>query len=67
MTIILNGAPHDVSEMATVADVVPSADAEKTRGIAVALNGTVVRRAEWGSTRLASGDKIEVLRAVGGG
>ena len=67
MTVILNGAPHDVTDAATVADVVPSGDAEKARGVAVALNGTVVRRAEWASTRLSAGDRIEVLRAVGGG
>ena len=43
---------------------------EKTtgqRGIAVALNGAVVRRAEWPATSLNPGDSIEIVRARQGG
>jgi sulfur carrier protein len=37
------------------------------RGIAVALNGAVVPRADWASTPLRSGDKVEIVRARQGG
>jgi sulfur carrier protein len=37
------------------------------RGIAVALNGTVVPRAAWGETRLNPGDSVEIVRARQGG
>jgi sulfur carrier protein len=37
------------------------------RGIAVALNGQVVPRAEWPTTRLNPGDSIEIVRARQGG
>ena len=37
------------------------------RGIAVALNGSVVPRAEWPSTKLNPGDSIEIVRARQGG
>ena len=37
------------------------------RGIAVALNGTVVPRAKWPQTRLHAGDTIEIVRARQGG
>ncbi len=37
------------------------------RGIAVALNGSVVPRAEWPATRLNPGDSIEIVRARQGG
>jgi sulfur carrier protein len=37
------------------------------RGIAVALNGSVVPRAEWAATKLNSGDTIEIVRARQGG
>ncbi len=37
------------------------------RGIAVALNGSVVPRADWPSTRLNPGDTIEIVRARQGG
>jgi sulfur carrier protein len=46
--------------------------AEKTadtaqRGIAVALNGSVVPRAAWPETVLRAGDSIEIVRARQGG
>jgi sulfur carrier protein len=37
------------------------------RGIAVALNGTVVPRAAWPQTTLRAGDNIEIVRARQGG
>ena len=37
------------------------------RGIAVALNGSVVPRAEWPNTRLKAGDSVEIVRARQGG
>ena len=37
------------------------------RGIAVALNGSVVPRSAWGETALRPGDKIEIVRAMRGG
>jgi sulfur carrier protein len=37
------------------------------RGIAVALNGQVVPRAEWPATSLKPGDSVEIVRARQGG
>lgn len=37
------------------------------RLIAVALNGTVLRRKELNSVTLSDGDEVEIVRAVGGG
>jgi sulfur carrier protein len=37
------------------------------RGIAVALNGSVIPRAAWGETALRPGDSIEIVRAMQGG
>jgi sulfur carrier protein len=37
------------------------------RGIAVALNGTVVPRAAWRDTPLKPGDNVEIVRARQGG
>jgi sulfur carrier protein len=37
------------------------------RGIAVALNGTVVPRAAWPQTMLRPGDSVEIVRARQGG
>jgi sulfur carrier protein len=37
------------------------------KGIAVALNGTVVPRSSWHETKLRPGDTIEIVRARQGG
>jgi sulfur carrier protein len=41
--------------------------APDARGVAVAINGTVVPRAAWSSTRLSAGDQVEIVRARQGG
>ena len=37
------------------------------KGLAVAVNDSVVPRSAWGATPLAPGDAVEIVRAVGGG
>ncbi|MGZ4353811.1 MAG: sulfur carrier protein ThiS [Gaiellaceae bacterium] len=67
MRIVLNGAEHDLPEVATVADVVAELVDRPERGVAVALDGEVVPRSAWSETKLAHGAAVEVLRAVQGG
>ena len=40
---------------------------QRRRGIAVAINGEVVRRADWPHRTLRDGDEIEIVGAVQGG
>ena len=40
---------------------------ESPEGIAIAVNGRVVRRAAWGETAINEGDRIEIVRAMQGG
>lgn len=37
------------------------------RGIAVAIDGDVVRRSEWSTTSIEDGSRIEIVTAVAGG
>ncbi len=68
MIIELNGRTVELPADATVADVVIEAGADgDSRGVAVAVDGEVVRRAEWGKTKLRSDQNVEVVRAVQGG
>ena len=68
MKITLNGDEKDVGSGATVASVVDSiVDGDATRGVAVAVNGEVVPKREWEKIDLAESDKVEILRAIGGG
>lgn len=68
MRVELNGAPRELAEAATLADAVRESGAgEGARGVAVALDGEVVPRAEWERTPLREGQSVEVLAAIQGG
>lgn len=66
MEIIINGQPQPVAEELSLAGAVSLVTAAGS-GVAAALNGDVIRRAAWESTRLAPGDQVEVVTAVQGG
>ena len=64
----LNGRPVELQAGATVAEAVIEAGAGgERRGVAVAVEGEVIRRAEWEQTRLRPDQRVEVVRAVQGG
>jgi sulfur carrier protein len=66
--IVLNGAPSDVLAGESVADVLVRLDLSvQAPGVAVAVDGEVVPRAQWGSFALRDGARIEVLTAMQGG
>jgi sulfur carrier protein len=67
MHVTLNGSARRFDPPpATVADVVRALKLEGKR-IAVELNGEIVPRSRYGETRVAPGDRLEVVAAVGGG
>jgi sulfur carrier protein len=66
LAILVNGAPVRVPAGTTVAQLLEGRGMNGP-GIAVAVNDAVVRRAELAGRRLAEGDRVEVIRAVGGG
>ncbi len=68
MTVIVNGTGIQLGDAATLAEAVATLGAsDKSRGIAVAVNGEVVPRSQWHQTSLSDGDRIEVVTAVAGG
>lgn len=69
MNVQLNGRVHEIASGTTLAEAIRLVATEPNaqRGIAVALNGEVVTRSSWEEVRLQADDRIEVLRAVGGG
>jgi thiazole synthase len=68
MRIELNGEPAELAETATLVEAALAAGApESRRGVAIALDGEVVPRSEWGTTPLREGAAVEVLAAIQGG
>jgi sulfur carrier protein len=67
MQLTLNGSPRRFDPPpATVADLVRALNLEGKR-IAVEMNGEIVPKSRYGETRVAAGDRVEVVAAVGGG
>ena len=66
MQLILNGEPRETPSLATLAELATWLDLPAF-GSAIELNGAVVRRAEHTTTPLREGDRLEVVRLVGGG
>lgn len=66
MEVVINGTPHQSAGRLSLADAVGLLTSAGT-GVAAAVNGEVVRRADWNARALADGDQVEVLTAVQGG
>ncbi|MDH6627106.1 sulfur carrier protein [Streptomyces sp. LBL] len=66
MNISVNGELQEVAP-GTALDALVSSLTPAPSGVAAALNETVVPRAQWPSTSLSDGDRVEVLTAVQGG
>ena len=67
MTVTLNGVAHPYADdISTLAGLVQSLHLEGKR-VAVEMNGEIVPKSRYGETRLAPGDRLEIVAAVGGG
>lgn len=67
MNIFFNNVEIELpGGVATVAGLLESRGVAAA-GIAVAVNDRVIRKAAWGETLLAEGDKVIVITAVCGG
>ena len=67
-TIRVNGENEPLGEPTTLDALLAEKTADiSQRGIAVALNGSVVPRAAWRETMLRAGDSVEIVRARQGG
>lgn len=62
----VNGEAKRLAAAATVAELLEGLDLGGKR-VAVAVNRDVVIRSRYAEHRLAEGDRIEILEAVGGG
>ncbi|WP_432559722.1 sulfur carrier protein ThiS [Granulicoccus sp. GXG6511] len=78
MTYTVNGQPADLTQGATVRDLVRTLTAKEVGadgrtpdgaalGLAVAVDGAVVPRSRWATTTLEPGAEVEVVEAVQGG
>jgi sulfur carrier protein len=66
ISITVNGNARSFEAGATVAQLLEQLDTAGKR-VAVERNGEIVPKSQHGSTELNSGDRLEIVIAVGGG
>ena len=66
MRITVNGKEHDVADGLSVEALLAHLGVRREY-TAVAVNREVTPKSMYGSTRLAAGDRVEIVRPMGGG
>lgn len=66
MTILLNGAPHELPRPLSVLALLESL-AIDPRTVAVEVDRVVIRRARYAETTVQAGAEVEIVAFVGGG
>ena len=66
MEIRVNGQPHAFASAPTVTELLRDMGLEGKR-VAVECNGGIVPKSRHADARLADGDRLEIVVAVGGG
>jgi sulfur carrier protein len=69
MYFVLNGQTREFAQLAPGAnlqDLIVELGLKGDR-VAIEHNSNIVSRAEWADTRLADGDRLEIVHFVGGG
>lgn len=68
MEIKVNGEIRKIEASPTLLEFLQSLDLPSLeRGVAVCVNGEVVRKAEWPGTRVMPQDELEIVNATQGG
>jgi len=66
MKLTLNGEIFDTSKAETIRDLLDELGIESVR-VAVEVNLTIVKKADYTAFKLKDGDNVEIVNFVGGG
>jgi len=66
LMIVVNGEERSVRSGDTVKDLLLALGLENGR-VAIERNLKILPRAEWAATKIAAGDRYEIVQFVGGG
>lgn len=68
MDVLVNGEPRIFDDDAlSLTELLRRLDVTQQKGIAVALNYTVIPKSRWSEEHVSDGDEIEIVRATQGG
>ena len=66
MITLNNDINNDIDTPITVNELVKLLNLE-SQNIAIAVNEQVIRRSEWETMKIKNNDRVDIVRAVGGG
>ena len=67
-TLHVNGAPREVAAPVSLDGLLRALGRDPSQpGVAVAVGDRVVRRADWPTTTVGEGDRVEIITAAQGG
>ncbi len=66
MEIELNGAPHRITENQNLQELIAALELS-SQALAIAVNREVVPRSMWPQRVLQARDRVDIVRAIGGG
>ena len=67
MEILINNQKHTVEESTSLQAIVNNQLGDKQKGVALAVNDTVVPKANWGNYLIKPNDNILIIKATQGG
>ncbi len=67
MNITINNQPHTITDNTTLQAIVTMQLGDKQKGVAVAINDTVIPKSNWENQLIQSNDTILIIKATQGG
>jgi len=67
MNLVVNGNNTDMTDSLTVSELLTKEDVKMPQMVSVELNGQILKRSEFETTKLKDDDKVEFLYYMGGG
>lgn len=67
MEILINNQKQTITENTTLQAIVNAQLGDKQKGIAIAINDTVIPKSNWETHIIQSNDKILIIKATQGG
>jgi sulfur carrier protein len=67
MNLVVNGRNTDITDTLTISELLTKEDVKMPQMVSVELNGQILKRSEFETTKLKDDDKVEFLYYMGGG
>jgi sulfur carrier protein len=67
MNVYLNNESVVAGEDVSLSELLHSRNLAEKKGVAVAVNNSVIRKKDWASTNLSENDNILIITAIQGG